>query len=59
MLNYRVENLQALLDLLRTEGVEVVGAIEQSPYGKFAWIMDPEGNKVEPWEPVDENTSTR
>jgi hypothetical protein len=45
MFNYRVENL-----------VEVVGEIEEYSYGKFAWIMDPNGNKVELWEPIDENT---
>ncbi|MCB0551442.1 MAG: VOC family protein [Phaeodactylibacter sp.] len=54
MINYRVENLDALLDLLREEGVEVVGEPEEYEYGKFGWIMDPEGNKVELWEPKDE-----
>ncbi|MCF8236095.1 MAG: hypothetical protein K9G67_14005 [Bacteroidales bacterium] len=55
MINYRVENLEKLMDLLREEGVEIVGEIESYPYGKFGWIMDPEGNKIELWEPVDEN----
>jgi predicted enzyme related to lactoylglutathione lyase len=54
MFNYRVENLEKLLDVLREEGVEVVGDIEVYDYGKFGWIMDPEGNKIELWEPVDE-----
>jgi predicted enzyme related to lactoylglutathione lyase len=54
MFNYRVENLEALLELLRAEGVTVVGDMEVFDYGKFAWIMDPEGNKIELWEPVDE-----
>ena len=54
MFNNRVENLTELLKLLREEGVTVVGEIEEFPYGKFGWIMDPEGNKIELWEPVDE-----
>jgi len=54
MFNYRVENLVALLEQLRKEGVQVVGEIEEYEYGKFGWIMDPEGNKIELWEPVDE-----
>jgi hypothetical protein len=53
MFNYRVENLVELLDTLRQEGVEVVGQIEEFEYGKFGWIMDPEGRKIELWEPVD------
>ena len=54
MFNYRVENLVELLKLLRTEGVTVIDQIEELPYGKFGWIMDPEGNKIELWEPIDE-----
>jgi catechol 2,3-dioxygenase-like lactoylglutathione lyase family enzyme len=54
MLNYRVENLKALLDTLRAEGVTVVGEMEEHSYGKFGWIMDPEGNKIELWEPIDD-----
>jgi predicted enzyme related to lactoylglutathione lyase len=54
MFNYMVENLEALLKTLREEGVQVVGNIEDYDYGKFGWIMDPEGNKIELWEPVDE-----
>ena len=54
MFNYRVENLEKLLAVLKDEGVEIVGEIEQYEYGKFGWIMDPEGNKIELWEPVDE-----
>ena len=56
MLNYRVENLKALMDLLRSEGVQVVGDLQEFEYGKFGWIMDPEGNKIELWEPVDEKS---
>jgi predicted enzyme related to lactoylglutathione lyase len=53
MFNYRVENLEALLEILSDEGIQQVGQMETHPYGKFAWIMDPEGNKIELWEPVD------
>ncbi len=56
MFNYRVENLEELLIKLREEGVEIVGEMEEYPYGKFGWIMDPEGNKIELWEPKDEST---
>lgn len=55
MFNYRVENLEELIDTLRDEGVEIIGEIEVYPYGKFGWIMDPEGNKIELWEPTDES----
>jgi len=50
MVNYRVDDLDALLRVLRQEGVEVDGK-EDSEYGRFAWILDPEGNKIELWEP--------
>jgi predicted enzyme related to lactoylglutathione lyase len=53
MFNYRVENLEELLKVLREEGVTIVGKVEEYPYGKFGWIMDPEGNKIELWEPVE------
>ncbi len=53
MFNYRVENLEALMKVLKEEGVQVVGEMEVYEYGKFGWIMDPEGNKIELWEPVD------
>ena len=54
MVNYRVENLTALLIELKKEGVQIVGEMIEESYGKFAWIMDPEGNKIELWEPNDE-----
>ena len=53
MFNYRVENLEELLTELAKEGVQIVGEIEEYEYGKFGWIMDPEGRKIELWEPVD------
>ncbi|MBL7816747.1 MAG: VOC family protein [Saprospiraceae bacterium] len=54
MLNFRVENLTELLTLLKEEGVTIVGDMETYDYGKFAWILDPEGNKIELWEPIDD-----
>jgi predicted enzyme related to lactoylglutathione lyase len=51
MVNYRVENLELLLPLLKEEGVSIVGEMEIHEYGKFAWILDPDGNKIELWEP--------
>ncbi len=53
MINYRVENLEELLKELEKEGVEIVGEMQTFDYGKFGWIMDPEGNKIELWEPND------
>lgn len=53
MINYRVENLQALMEELKKEGVEITDTIEAVDYGKFVHIMDPEGNKIELWEPND------
>ena len=52
MINYRVENLEELVEQLKKEGVTIVDAIEASDYGKFVHILDPEGNKVELWEPA-------
>ena len=52
MINYRVDDLVELLAQLRAAGVEVVKGPESHENGKFAWIMDPEGNKVELWEPM-------
>ena len=54
MFNYRVDNLEALLEQLKKEGVQIVGEIEEYEYGKFGWVMDCDGNKIELWEPVDE-----
>ena len=52
MINYRVDNLVELLEQLRAGGVEIVQGPESDDNGKFAWIMDPDGNKVELWEPM-------
>src|SRR5215831_14943636 len=46
MLNFRVADLDALLAVLRAEGVEVEEKIEEYDYGRFGWIMDPEGNRI-------------
>jgi predicted enzyme related to lactoylglutathione lyase len=51
MINYRVPDLHALVRALREEGCKVLDRIDESEYGKFAWVIDPEGNKVELWEP--------
>lgn len=52
MINFRVTDLESLLERLRDAGVEIVGELERHPNGSFAWILDPEGRKVELWEPV-------
>ena len=54
MINYRVDNLVELVAQLKAEGVTIVDEIESFDYGKFIHIMDPEGNKIELWEAVDE-----
>jgi catechol 2,3-dioxygenase-like lactoylglutathione lyase family enzyme len=54
MINYRVDNLDALLSQLREEGVQVDDRVEESEYGRFGWIIDPEGNRIELWEPPSE-----
>ena len=51
MINYRVDDLDTVLEALRAEGVTTDPNPEDSEYGRFAWIMDPEGNKIELWEP--------
>ena len=51
MVNYRVDDLAALLEALRAEGCNVLEKTDNSEYGKFGWVIDPEGNKVELWQP--------
>ncbi|MFN7100019.1 MAG: VOC family protein [Flavobacterium sp.] len=53
MQNFRVADLESLLKKLTAEGVTIVGEMQTYEYGKFGWIMDPEGNKIELWEPID------
>ena len=51
MVNYRAEDLCTLLKILKEEGCEVLEKIDDSEYGKFGWVIDPEGNKAELWQP--------
>jgi predicted enzyme related to lactoylglutathione lyase len=51
MINYRVDNMAGIIERLREGGVEIHSGPESHENGKFAWIMDPDGNKVELWEP--------
>lgn len=51
MVNFRVGNLDTMLEALRREGVTVDPKREDSAYGRFAWVLDPEGNRIELWEP--------
>lgn len=53
MINYRVADLHALLAQLRAEGCAVDEKVDESEYGKFGWVVDPEGNKIELWQPPD------
>lgn len=55
MINYRVADLKVLLEELQQNGVEIVGKIEEYDYGKFGWVMDCDGRKVELWEPKNEH----
>ena len=52
MINYRVDDLDALLAQLQAAGIEVIDGPQSHENGKFAWVMDPDGNKVELWEPM-------
>jgi predicted enzyme related to lactoylglutathione lyase len=51
MVNYRVADVHALVQALRAEGCQVMDKIDESEFGKFGWVVDPDGNKVELWEP--------
>jgi len=53
MINYRVENIEALVKQLKADNVVILDTIESFEYGKFVHIMDIEGNKIELWEPID------
>jgi predicted enzyme related to lactoylglutathione lyase len=54
MINLRVEDLEWLLAELKKEGIEQIGEMQVYDYGKFAHIIDPEGTKIELWEPIDD-----
>jgi predicted enzyme related to lactoylglutathione lyase len=56
MINYRVKDLRALLATLRAEGCDVDERTQDESYGRFGWVMDPEGNRIELWEPFDDST---
>ena len=51
MINFRVSELSSLMDSLRSSGCQVLDETNDSEYGKFGWVIDPEGNKIELWEP--------
>jgi predicted enzyme related to lactoylglutathione lyase len=51
MINYRVEDLDGLLEGLRAAGCQVDARVEESEFGRFGWVLDPEGNRLELWEP--------
>ena len=51
MINYRVDDLDALMAALKSEGCQVIENTEPSDFGKFGWVIDPDGNKIELWEP--------
>lgn len=51
MFNFIVEDLEALLGALKTDGITPIGEITKTEFGKFSWVVDPENNKVELWEP--------
>lgn len=51
VINYRVDDLHALVEALKAEGCHVLDKIDESEFGKFGWVIDPEGNKVELWQP--------
>ncbi len=51
MINFRVADLTSLLEALRAEGCDVQDKVDDSEFGKFGWVLDPEGNKIELWEP--------
>jgi predicted enzyme related to lactoylglutathione lyase len=53
MINYRVQNIEGLVRNLKANGVTILDEIEEFEFGKFVHIMDPEGNKIELWEPID------
>ena len=54
MINFRVNDVKAIIEDFKRKGLQVAGEIEEYEYGKFGWVIDPEGNKIELWEPVDE-----
>ena len=58
MMNLMVDDLDAMIEQIKAEGVEMEGEPMTESYGKFAWIMDPDGRKVELWEPIEAQPAT-
>jgi predicted enzyme related to lactoylglutathione lyase len=58
MINYRVDNLDEMLAELRKAGVQVLDQVEEYEYGRFGWVIDPDGNRIELWEPRGEDGQT-
>ena len=54
MINYRVQNIEALVNQMKEAGVTICDEIEAFEYGKFVHVLDPENNKIELWEPIDD-----
>jgi len=52
MINYRVDDMDALMAKLKVAGIELLGGPDYEENGVFAWLLDPEGNKIELWEPM-------
>ena len=57
MINFRVDDLDAIMEKLMSLGANVVDMIEEDEYGRFGWVTDPEGNKIELWEPKSTTSS--
>jgi predicted enzyme related to lactoylglutathione lyase len=57
MFNLVVDNLEEALNQVKAGGAQVVGDVEKNEYGRFGWFMDPDGNKVELWEPPNDQTA--
>jgi predicted enzyme related to lactoylglutathione lyase len=58
MINYRVRNLDRMLEQLRAAGADVDDRIEDSEFGRFGWVVDPEGNRIELWQPPEEGAAS-
>jgi predicted enzyme related to lactoylglutathione lyase len=56
MVNFLVDDLDGMLEQLKAAGAEVVGEVQEYEYGRFGWVLDPDGNKIELWQPPDNDT---
>jgi len=59
MINYRIDNMSEMLAQLKRNGVEILKGPESDGQGQFAWVLDPDGNKVELWEPISRDEPSR